>query len=520
MLGSHNQNSILINFEPKENFKMSFYSQMEKILNQRTTRTENGAVSFATSGNALVDMNFKVPSYRGATEQTILSDFLAAFAEDPVLALKWMFYAGDVRQGLGERRLFKTLVKNVLPKYKHLIKLIPEYSRWDIVTELFGTTAEDDAIALIKTQLDTDLKALKDNKPISLLGKWLPSVNTSSKETVAKAHLLCKALGMHPAQYRKTLSKLRSYSNVIEVKLCANKWNEIDYQTVPSKANLKYKDSFLKHDEARRREFLNALDKGEVKINSSVAFPHDIVHAYKTKDGWSPTAKAYDAALEGMWKNLPKIDMSKPLIVVRDGSGSMDVTIPNSNIQAEDVATALAIYCAERNVGGFKNTFITFDEHPTLIKLSDQMSLRDKLVRTFKEDSCGSTNIEATMDLILKTAVDNKMKQEDIPDVLIISDMEFNGATTLRYDRSQNRLKTLFETIAGKFKAKGYKMPGLVFWNVNSRTNAMPLQQNDQGLKLLSGFSQNILKMAMSNKLDPFEVLKDVLLSTRYSPIV
>ena len=499
---------------------MSFFSQMESILNQRTTRTENGAVSFATSGNALVDMNFKVPSYRGADEQTILSDFLAAFADDPVLALKWMFYAGDVRQGLGERRLFKILVKNVLPKYKHLIKLIPEYSRWDIVTELFGTSAEDDAIALIKTQLEADLKAMKANKPISLLGKWMPSVNTSSKATVAKAHLLCKALGMHPAQYRKTLSKLRAYSNVIEVKICANKWNEIDYQTVPSKANLKYKDSFLKHDEARRREFLSSLAKGEVKINSSVAFPHDIVHAYKTQQGWNNVPKPYDAALEGMWKNLPKIDMTKPLIVVRDGSGSMDITIPNSNVQAEDVATALAIYCSERNVGGFKNTFITFDDQPAIVKLSDEMTLRDKLARAFKENACGSTNIEATMDLILKTAVASNMKQEDIPDVLIISDMEFNCATTLRYDSSNDRLKTLFETIAGKFNAEGYKMPGLVFWNVNSRTNAMPLQQNDQGLKLLSGFSQNILKMAMSNKLDPFEVLKDVLLSTRYSPIV
>lgn len=497
----------------------NFYSKMESILNQRTTRTENGAVSFATSGNALVDMNFKVPSYRGATEQTILSDFLAAFAEDPVLALKWMFYAGDVRQGLGERRLFKILVKNVLPKYKHLIKLIPEYSRWDIVTELFGTPAEDDAIALIKTQLDSDLKAIKANKPISLLGKWMPSVNTSSKETVAKAHKLCQALHMNPAKYRKTLSKLRAYSNVIEVKLCANKWSEIDYQTVPSKANLKYKDSFLKHDEARRREFLGALDKGQVKINSSVAFPHDIVHAYKSREGWHTVPKQYDAALEGMWKNFPKIDMSKPLIVVRDGSGSMDVTIPNSQIQAEDVATALAIYCSERNVGGFKNTFITFDDHPSMIKLSDEMTLRDKLARAFKENACGSTNIEATMDLILKTAVASKMKQEDIPDVLIISDMEFNGATTLRYDRSHDRMKTLFETIGGKFKAKGYKMPGLVFWNVNSRTNAMPLQQNDCGLKLLSGFSQNILKMAMSNKLDPFDVLKDMLLSARYEAI-
>lgn len=499
---------------------VNFYSKMKTILDQRTALTENGAVSFETSGKALVDLNFKVPSYRGAEENTVLGDWLKAFAEDPTLALKWMFYAGDIRQGLGERRLFKILVKNVLPKYKHLIKFIPEYSRWDIVTELIGTEAEAEAVSLIRSQLDADKKAMSENKPISLLGKWLPSVNTSSKETVAKAHKLCSALGMHPAQYRKMLSKLRAYSNVIEVKICANKWNEINYEAVPSKANLKYKDSFLKHDEARRRQFLGSLSKGEVKINSSVAFPHDIVHSYKRGTCASRSAvKDLDAALEGMWKNLPNIDMSKPMIVVRDGSGSMDVTIPNSNTQAADVATALAIYCAERNVGPFKNQFITFDDRPSMVTLSDDMSLRDKIIRCFREDSCGSTNIEATMDLILKTAVKNKLKQEDIPDVLIISDMEFNGATTMGWHPSQDRFNTLFEHIASKFRDAGYKLPSLVFWNVKSRTNSMPLQSNECGLKLLSGFSQNILKMAMSNKLDPFEVLKDTLLSPRYAEI-
>ena len=498
---------------------INFYAEAEKILKKTKTLTENGAVAYETSGRNLVDINFKIPSYRGATEAVIVGDFLKAYADDPELALKWMFYAGDVREGVGERRLFKILVKHVLPKYKHLIPLIPEYSRWDIVTELFGTPAETEAVALIRKQLDEDLANFKENKPISLLAKWLPSVNTSSKETVKKANFLCNALGMHPSQYRKTLSKLRAYSNVIEVKLCANKWDEVNYEAVPSKANLKYKNSFLKHDEQRRREFLGKLEKGEAKINSSVAFPHDIVHSYRGSRGME------DAALEGMWKNMKNIEMTKPLIVVRDGSGSMGCTVPGSKVSALDVATALAVYCAERNVDCYKDQFITFSRRPKYVKIPSTMSLRQRLDICYHETECANTNIEAVFDLLLQTALNSNAKQEEIPDILIISDMEFDtcaedssGMNSTSYGLRAPRA-TLFEDIAKKWEAQGYKLPGLIFWNVNSRTNAFPIQENKMGVKLLSGFSQNILKMAMSNKLDPFDCLKETLDSERYAPI-
>lgn len=501
-----------------ERTMFNFYTEAKKILNKTQKLTENGAVAYETSGKALVDINFKIPSYRGASEETILGDFLKAYVDDVELALKWMFYVGDIRQGVGERRLFKVLVKNILPKYKHLINLIPEYSRWDVVTELFGTEAETEAISLIRTQLDEDLKNFKAQKPISLLAKWMPSVNTSSKETVKKANFLCRALGMHPAQYRKTLSKLRAYSNVIEVKICANKWDEINYETVPSKANLKYKDSFLKHDEARRREFLGKLDKGEAKINSGVNFPHDIVHSYRSVSG-------RDAALEGLWKNLPNIEMTKPMIVVRDGSGSMSCTIPNSTARADDVATALAIYCAERNVGGYKDQFITFSERPKYVNLSGDLDLSQKLKICHRETEVANTNIEAVFDLLLQTAINSHAEQNEIPDILIISDMEFDGCACDNHSSSSfgygaRFRSTLFQEIAKKWEAHGLKLPGLVFWNVNSRTNTFPIQENDMGVKLISGFSTNLLKMAMSNKLDPFEALKDILMTPRYAPIV
>jgi len=507
---------------------MAFYDKLKTVLDQRKQLTENGAVAFETSGSALVDMNYKIPSYRDADEQTILNDFLKAYSEDPELAIKWMFYAGDIRQGLGERRLFKILVKNVLPAHPHLISLIPEYSRWDVVTELLDTRIKNDVAELIKDQLQKDNYAMKNNKPASLMAKWLPSINTSSKETVRKATILSNLLGMPPAIYRKTLAALRKYLDVTEVKACANQWDKIDYEKVPSKANLLYKEAFMKHDPERRQQFIDALSKGEVKVNAGALFPHEIVHRYISENYWGESAvKETDYFLESMWKALPKKDAySKPVIVVRDGSGSMECNVSSkSKVTALDIATALAIYFSENAHADFKDKFITFSERPKLVDLSNLDSLRDKVARAYKEVECSNTNIEKTFQLILDTAVANDMKQEDIPDILIISDMEFdasvgsNSSMATCYCSLQDKNPTLFDDIAKQWKTFGYELPSVTFWNVNSRTNSVPMQKNKLGVKLVSGFSQNVLDLVMNSELTPFDALKNILTGERYSPI-
>lgn len=498
---------------------MSFYDSLKKVLDQKEQRTENGAVGYETSGSALVDMNFKVPSYRNASVQTILNDFLKAYSEDPELAVKWMFYAGDIREGLGERRLFKILVTNVIPMFPHLIPQIAEYSRFDVLEELLGTSAEKAMFDYANAVLTSDLANMKAGKSVTLLGKWLPSINTSSNEKRAHAAQFAKAFGMKPAEYRKTLSALRKHIGVIEVKMCSKEWSDIDYQKVPSKANLKYNDAFLRNDETRRREFLGALSKGEVKVNSGACFPHDIVAKYHS-------VRAEDALLEGMWKNLPARDASKkPVIVVRDGSGSMSSRVDNkSQVTALDVATALAIYFAEHAHADFKDQFITFSEHPKLISLKNLTTLKDKLIRAYREAECANTNIEAVFDLLLTTAKQAGMRQEDIPEVLIISDMEFDSCVETNANRGWSpnicqKEPNLFKAIGAKWKAAGYDLPGVTFWNVASRTNTVPMQQNKLGVKLLSGFSQNAIEMVMGDEKTPFDALKKVLLGDRYAPI-
>jgi hypothetical protein len=320
---------------------------------------------------------------------------------------------------------------------------------------------------------------------------------------------------MDEKKYRKTLSALRKYLDVVEVKMSAKNWSGIDYSAVPSRANLVYNGAFLKNDEDRRRKFLEKVSSGEEKINASVLFPHDIVHKY-SENGWSHSLKRMDATLEALWKALPNlVKENDNTIVVADGSGSMTTAIGKSSVSALSVANSLAIYFAEHSSGQFKDKYITFSARPQLVDFSKCSSLREKLEVALRYNEVANTNIEAVFDLILTTAVKNNTKQEDIPsNILIISDMEFDacGGSYLG-----NRL---FESISKKYTANGYKLPRLIFWNVNSRTKTIPMIENSLGVILVSGFSPNIVKMVMENETDPYKALVKQLNSERYSQII
>lgn len=500
---------------------MSFMDAMknEMLENFNESVTENGAVGYRTTGKALLDINFAVASLRSANEGEIVRRFQAAFLENKVLAMKWLFFARDVRGGLGERRLFRTAMKYIA-KYepemaRKVVGLIPEYGRYDDLWSLLDDNElRPYVVEFVSQQLTEDVANSRNRKPISLLGKWMPSANASSATTKRYAKILRNALEMKESEYRRTLSALRRYTDVVEVKMSAKMWGEIDYEAVPSRANLIYNSAFLRNDEERRRAFLASLEKGEARINASTLFPYDIVHQY-CNGGYGRSPKSYDATIEALWKNLPDLVQGcGNTIVVADGSGSMMSRVGNSGVTALEVANSLAIYFAERSSGEFKNKYITFSSRPQLVDFSRGQSLRDKISIALGHSEISNTNIEAVFDLILNTAIRNNMSQEDIPaNILIISDMEFDCATTGRIGAN------LFKTIEAKYRGYGYKLPRLVFWNVNSRTNTIPVRENDMGVALVSGFSVNICKMVMSGKTDPFECLLETLNTPRYQPV-
>lgn len=508
----------------------NFYGKMQDVK-ENVSYTENGMEGYKHTDHALVDFNFKVASYRSNKGQAV-TDFTKVLKEKETYILKYMMYLRDAREGIGERDLFRTTMLELLKSnvddkdeiVSTLIAQTPEYGRWDDLWVLLDTQYKAEVINAVKIQLASDMKKLVESKgeyteSISLLGKWMPSENASSKETKRLAHIFITELGATPRSYRKMLSALRGKLNIVETLACANEWEKIDYNTVPSKANLKYKNAFLAHDEERRRTFLSKAIAGdkEVKVHMSVGFPHEIVHQYGR--GYR---MEYDQSLEAYWKNLKPCVGLKDTIVVRDGSGSMTCTVGGTQTTAMDISTALAIYCSQFLEGSFKDKFITFSSQAHLIDLSGCGSLKSKLERTYREGDCSNTNIQNVFELILKTAWESGMKPEEMPStVLVISDMEFDPSSDSRsyWNCGMNAGSNVFKVMDQKFRAAGYKLPKLAFWNVNSRTGTIPCKFNENGVLLISGFSQNVLSMVMNGKTDPYDALIEELNKERYASI-
>ena len=512
---------------------MSFMEKLNETLGEEfnTSITENGAVGYRTTGKELLDINFAVSSLRNYSETDIQKRFASAYFENKLLAIKWLFFASDVRGGMGERRLFRVCINWLAGEnpdvVRRVLPLIPEYSRWDNILNLLDTDIYSDVIDIIKNQLETDMDNMKNGKSISLIGKWLPSANASSKQTKESARKVIKGLKITERQYRKMLSSLRRYLDVVETKMSAKEWSAIDYAAVPSRANLVYNNAFLRNDETRRRNFLESLTRGETKINAGTLFPHDVVHKYTGGRYGYYRINPVDTAIEELWKSLPDyVKGAGNTICVADGSGSMTSHIGNTSVSCLDVANALAIYFAERSSGEFRNKYITFSEHPKIVDIGKGNSLRDKICVALSYNEVANTNIEAVFDLILTTAIKNNMTQEDMPqNILILSDMEFDSCATTSHYGSSCRWgnggiqKKLFNEIADRYSEYGYKLPRLVFWNINSRTETIPIKENKLGVALVSGYSPTIMKMVLSGQTDPFECLIEQLNAERYDII-
>lgn len=494
---------------------MSFIEQVESVLawkwDWNFSVTENSALGYRTTGRALLDLNFSTASLRNLPEDFICRLFAKAYREDRKSAVKWLFYARDVRGGLGERRLFRTIFPYLttldpeLP-FAGLIRLIPEYGRFDDLFCLFETSCRDIAIGCIGRQLREDCENRCRGAAVSLLAKWLPGVNSSSRKSRAMACMLADRLHLTGREYRKTLSSLREYLDVVERKMSADRYGEIRYEAVPSKAGLIYRNAFLRHDEERRRAFLESPAEGTTTINAGVLYPHEIVHAYSGEE--------YDETLERQWSALPDIVQGlENTIAVADGSGSMTARIGGGSCTALSVANALAVYFAERSTGPFLDRYITFSMNPRLVNLSCARSLREKLRIAIAHNEVANTDIYKVFQLILRTATQNGLEQSELPaNVIVISDMEFDSCAV-------NAESRLFTQIGSEYAACGYRLPRLIFWNVASRTGTIPLLENDLGILLVSGFSPNIFRMVMSNRLDPYAALMDQLDQERYAPL-
>ena len=506
--------------------------------------TENGAVGYKSTGSALTDLNFRVTSMRNGITRDDMFLFCEAMNEDLEYAIKWLFFARDVRGGMGERDVFQRFYMQYAELYpneaKATLKLVAEFGRWKDVIDIINIDQDNNlgGMELVSETFHSDIKNCMAGKSISLLAKWMPSINASGKAR-QQAKRFVKHFGLTCEGYRKMLSKLRAYLDVTEVKTCANRWGEIDYNKVSSNANKRYMNAFKKHDcERYTYHCMKALNMDvnpevKVKMHADVLFPHEIWAEYtklpglswedgydrKCRYSWNTPVEPApaDIALEALWKNLPDLGDCGNTMVVVDGSGSM--TRRCGSVTAIDVSRALGVYFAERCQGEFNNILMEFSSSPKLIDLNGCKTLRDKVVELSKYTDCSNTDIEAVFMLILQSAINANMKQSDLPErILIVSDMEFDMATK-NTGVCGFGMKALFDELADRYAEHGYKLPKLVFWRVNGKTTTIPMTENEMGVIMVSGFSPNILSMVMSGQVDPWLALKEKLDNDRYACI-
>ena len=475
-----------------------FFSGLFSDANKTTT--ENGAAAYKSTCDGVLDFFYHAPAKRGQTDE-INALFFKALSENAKLATKALFYIRDIRGGQGERETFRLglrMLRKERPSiFKAVLPFVAEYGRWDDIIEFVD---DSDVVELVEKQLEQDGLSMINQKSMSLLAKWMPSINTSSRKTVALARKWAKAMEISEKTYRQLLSNYRECIGVLEVALSNNEWKEINYSAVPSKANMLYKNAFKKHDLERYEAFIAAAVKGEAKINSGTLYPYDIIHNYQTMD-------LVDNSLEALWNQLPNYASSdKNAIVVADVSGSMYG-------KPLEVCLSLAIYIAERNQGAFKDKFITFSKTPTIQSLVGD-SLREKYVNLKQADWQLSTNIEAVFNLLLDTAVKYNCPQSELPEaVFIVSDMEFDSCIV-------SAGATNFEIAKQNFDLAGYTLPKIIFWNVDSKGKQAPVEKNEQGVYLVSGCSPSVFEKAINASAQtPMEMLLEILSNERYAPL-
>lgn len=498
----------------------TFLNGMKTAANY--TLTENGAVTHKSTMDGLMDLFAMGAAYRSRTDEDVIMLFKDAFDADPVYALKCLFYIRDVRGGQGERRFFRVATKwlasyNTDAMQRNLIH-VPEFGRWDDLFVFIGTPLETQALNIVKHQLALDVQC----KTPSLLGKWMPSENTSSAKTRKTAAKVRAFMGMTPKQYRKTLSVLRARINVLERLMSEGRWDEIEFDKIPSKAGLKYKNAFARHDIERMKRnpeiktYADFAKDTTTKVNAKDLYPYEVVD--KATHCFHASMDNTDRLMVNkFWDNLADYFNGKSLnaLAVVDTSGSM--TWSGGAAKPINVAISLGMYCAERAKGPFAGHYVSFASRPQLIEVKG-VDFVDKVRRIYSANLCDNTNIEATFDMLLTTALQNGCSQSDLPEnIIVISDMEFDAARGY-YSRGNNNVKTLMEGIREKWARHGYRMPHLIYWNVDARQNNIPEDIGVGNISYVSGMSPSIFEQIMSGKTG-YDLMMEKLNSERYAVI-
>ena len=436
-------------------------------------RTENGMKTYASSLNACVDLFFTIGASRG---KNVTAAFERAFQENPEIAAKILLWSRDIRGGAGERQIFRDMLVNIEAHHKDflgpIMKAVPELGRWDDLLVLKTDAARSVAFDMIGAALQSG---------DSLAGKWMPRKGDN-------AIALRKHLGWSPKQYRKTLVGL---TNVVETQMCAKEWDKINFSHVPSVASSRYQTAFHRNADEQYQTYKDNLAKndGSAKVNAGAVYPYDVLKPILS-GGYGSNTVANAEVIKAQWDALPNYIGDESILPMVDTSGSMGCAAAGS-LSCMDVAVSLGLYLADKNTGAFSDMFLTFSSDSHIQVLGGDIIAKVRQLRTAKWGM--STDLHAAFDEVLRVATQNKIDESDMPAyILILSDMQFNGHTVTGADESAMQM------MASKYAAAGYKIPNIVFWNLNARSDQAPVKFDKGGTALVSGFSPAIMKSILA----------------------
>ena len=500
--------------------------------------TENGADALENTKHAIVDLFSTAHQYRNCSNSDINSCIDKVIKEEGINdAIKLMFYIRDIKEGMGEREVFKKLLIHVANNYSEqlvpYLKLIPELGRWDDYYVILEHVNKDNpayhaVINIIRNQYQADLMNAFVRKPISLLAKWLKSINASNAYTRKLAKLTAKILIGYKKDYlriyRQNLAYLRKRLNVVETDMCSNNWNDIDYEHVPAKAMLRYNKAFNKHDGEKFKEYLEDVAHGKNKINAGTLFPSDIIkninfalmqhyqHCYN-EESLNLMPKSDIDTLNALWKSLPNyVSGNHNALVMSDISESMYGNPICSSI-------GLGLYFAERNTGPFNNKLMLFATDPRIINFNDCNDLYSKVVKVSQQDIGYSTNIKKAFEYILQLAVDNNINNDDmIKSLIIISDMQFDRIHNMDMPK-----QTFYDKMKKLYAAHGYDLPKIIFWNVAEfdagKHACFHADSDADNIIHVGGYSATAFKtiFKLSEGVTPYNMVKEIINNKRYS---
>jgi hypothetical protein len=556
-------------------------------------RGENGALAYTAEsvGDARVALFFAL--VRGIDDGRIAELMAGCFGDqaesDLAVIVADLFVMAiqtrDCRGGKGERGLSYQMLLHLFHSYPdtvlQMVGLLGEYGYYKDYFQLYELTGDKAEYAVLRNKI-TDLVAnqlIADEamleggsvKKMSLCAKYCPreGKHFDTGKASAFAALVEK---LFPAseprnngkkQYRQLVAKLTKVLDVPEVKMCGKRFSELEFAKVPSVCTKKFLKAFL-NEQVEREPAAEEEETGnrhpddedrivcrqnlrqaaiDQKVKGKQLYPHEVVDSlYRSLcSNRVKVSSLQKVVLDAQWKDIRRNLLAQLAAAAGEGASAPSISlgklIPMSDVSGSMsgtpmlVSIALGILVSEVNHPAFRDRVMTFDSNPDWVSLSGLSTIAEKVQAVAYAAAGTSTDINKAFELIRDAVREHRLPAEEVPDLIIFSDMQFDEAAGADRCTQLELVRKMFADVGVEISGIPYAAPRIIFWNLHGDTVGFPAQADDANVQMLSGFSPSLLKAVLEGgeleetvdvakaKPTPYETLRKVLDDARYHPV-